>query len=117
MARDFTNFDAGCHGPVPVLVKNSIRLPRASFDDAFVISERHLRRLLRHHLAYYNATRPHQSLHNDSARDRGGCVRAVCRGEGEVRGPKEVSGGSVRLLLFRREATGLRGGPRVGSKS
>src|SRR3989454_8814031 len=30
--------------------------------------------------------------------------------------PKEVSGGSVRLLLCRREATGLRGGPRVGSK-
>src|SRR5207245_10890575 len=29
--------------------------------------------------------------------------------------PKEVSGGSVRLLLCRREATGLRGGPRGGS--
>src|SRR2546425_9127448 len=33
-----------------------------------------------------------------------------------IRRPKEVSGGSVRLLLCRREATGLRGGPRVGSK-
>jgi hypothetical protein len=32
-----------------------------------VINERHVRRLLRRYLAYYNAIRPHQSLHNDSA--------------------------------------------------
>ena len=31
-----------------------------------MINERHLRRLLRRYLAYYNATRPHQSLHNQS---------------------------------------------------
>jgi hypothetical protein len=35
-----------------------------------VINERHLRRLLRRYLAYYNATRPHQSLHNDSPHSR-----------------------------------------------
>src|SRR5216683_805059 len=71
-----------------------------------------------------NMSAPAPAHLGDQARDQGGSVvRAVCRGEGEVRrlaepirGPKEVSGGSVRLLLFRREATGLRGGPRVGSK-
>jgi 4-carboxymuconolactone decarboxylase len=35
---------------------------------------------------------------------------------GDGREPKEICGGSVRLLLSRREATALRGGPRVGSK-
>jgi hypothetical protein len=31
-----------------------------------VLNERTLRRLLRRCFAYYNATRPHQALHNDS---------------------------------------------------
>jgi putative transposase len=35
-----------------------------------VFNERHLRRLLRGYLAYYNATRPHQSLHNQSPHPR-----------------------------------------------
>jgi len=35
-----------------------------------VINERHLRRLLRSYLAYYNATRPHQALHNHSPHPR-----------------------------------------------
>ena len=35
-----------------------------------MINERHLRRLLRSYLAYYNATRPHQSLHNNSPHPR-----------------------------------------------
>src|SRR2546428_11669937 len=35
-------------------------------DHVIVINERHLRRLRRSYLKYYNATRPHQSLHNDS---------------------------------------------------
>jgi putative transposase len=35
-----------------------------------VINEWHLRRLLRSYLAYYNATRPHQSLHNNSPNPR-----------------------------------------------
>jgi len=39
-------------------------------DHVIVINERHLRRLLRSYLAYYNATRPHQSLHNQSPHPR-----------------------------------------------
>jgi putative transposase len=35
-----------------------------------VFNEWHLRRLLRRYLAYYNATRPHQSLHNQSPHPR-----------------------------------------------
>jgi transposase InsO family protein len=35
-------------------------------DHVIVINKRHLRRLLRRYLAYYNATRPHQSLRNQS---------------------------------------------------
>jgi hypothetical protein len=35
-----------------------------------VINEWHLRRLLRSYLAYYNATRPHQFLHNNSPNPR-----------------------------------------------
>jgi putative transposase len=45
-------------------VIGSIR--RDCLDLAIVLSERHLRRLLRTYLAYYNVTRPHQSLNNDS---------------------------------------------------
>ena len=45
-------------------VIGSIR--RECLDHVIVINERHLRRLLRRYLAYYNATRPHQALHNNS---------------------------------------------------
>ena len=39
---------------------------RECLDLVIVLNERHLRRLLRAYLAYYNTTRPHQALHNDS---------------------------------------------------
>src|SRR2546426_2411297 len=39
---------------------------RECLDQIIVIQERHLRRLLRSYLAYYNATRPHQALHSNS---------------------------------------------------
>ncbi len=35
-----------------------------------VLNERHLRRLLRAYLAYYNTARPHQALGNNSPRPR-----------------------------------------------
>src|SRR5262245_44098008 len=50
--------------PFAERVIGSIR--RECLDHVIVFSERHLRRLLRNYLAYYNATRPHQSLHGDS---------------------------------------------------
>jgi putative transposase len=43
---------------------------REGLDHVIVINERHLRRLLRGYLAYYNAIRPHQSLHNQSPHPR-----------------------------------------------
>jgi putative transposase len=54
--------------PFAERVIGSIR--RECLDHVIVLDERHLRRLLRGYLAYYNATRPHQSLHNDSPRRR-----------------------------------------------
>src|SRR5262245_42045954 len=54
--------------PFAERVIGSIR--RECLDHPIVINERHLRRLLRSYLAYYNATRPHQSLHNDSPHRR-----------------------------------------------
>jgi transposase InsO family protein len=56
--------------PFAERVIGSIR--RECLDHVVVINERHLRRLLRRYLAYYNATRPHQSLHNDSPHRREG---------------------------------------------
>jgi putative transposase len=50
--------------PLAERVIGSIR--RECLDHVIVINERHLRRLLRRYLAYYNATRPHQSLRNQS---------------------------------------------------
>ncbi len=39
---------------------------RECLDHVIVFNERHLRRLLRAYLTYYNTTRLHQALHNDS---------------------------------------------------
>jgi putative transposase len=49
-------------------VIGSIR--RECLDLVIVINEQHLRRLLRRYLAYYNTTRPHQSLNNHSPQPR-----------------------------------------------
>jgi putative transposase len=54
--------------PFAERVIGSIR--RECLDHVIVINEWHLRRLLRGYLAYYNATRPHQSLHNQSPHPR-----------------------------------------------
>jgi len=54
--------------PFAERVIGSIR--RKCLDQVIVINEQHLRRLLRSYLAYYNATRPHQSLHNNSPHPR-----------------------------------------------
>jgi transposase InsO family protein len=45
--------------PFAERVIGSIR--RECPDQVLVINERHLRRLLRRYLAYYNATRPHHA--------------------------------------------------------
>jgi putative transposase len=54
--------------PFAERVIGSIR--RECLDHVIAINERHLRRLLRSYLAYYNATRPHQSLRNQSPHPR-----------------------------------------------
>src|SRR5262245_52843323 len=54
--------------PFAERVIGSIR--RECLDLVIVLNERHLRRVLRRYLAYYNLTRPHQSLANDSPRRR-----------------------------------------------
>src|SRR4029450_2070542 len=54
--------------PFAERVIGSIR--RECLDHVIVINERHLRRLLRSYLAYYNATRPHQSLPHNSPHPR-----------------------------------------------
>jgi len=54
--------------PFAERVIGSIR--RECLDHVIVINERPFRRLLRGYLAYYNATRPHQSLDNDSPHRR-----------------------------------------------
>jgi hypothetical protein len=54
--------------PFAERVIGSIR--RECLDHVIVLNERHLRRLLHRYLAYYNVTRPHQSLHNDSPHRR-----------------------------------------------
>jgi putative transposase len=54
--------------PLAERVIGSIR--RECLDLVIVLSERHLRRVLRTYLAYCNVTRPHQSLDNNSPRRR-----------------------------------------------
>jgi len=54
--------------PFAERVIGSIR--RECLDHVLVVNERHLRRLLRSYLAYYNATRPHQALQNNSPHPR-----------------------------------------------
>ena len=49
-------------------VIGSIR--RECLDHVIILSEAHLGRVLRAYLAYYNATRPHQSLDNNSPHPR-----------------------------------------------
>jgi transposase InsO family protein len=45
-------------------------LRRECLDQVLILSEAHLRRLLRSYFAYYNTTRPHQSLDNNSPQPR-----------------------------------------------
>jgi transposase InsO family protein len=45
-------------------------LRRECLDHCLILSEVHLRRLLRAYGAYYNTARPHQSLDNNSPRPR-----------------------------------------------
>ena len=45
-----------------------VQLPRAT--HLIILSEAHLRRVLRAYLAYYNTARPHQSLANNSPQPR-----------------------------------------------
>jgi transposase InsO family protein len=54
--------------PFAERVIGSIR--RECLDLVIVLNERHLRRLLRSYLVYYNVTRPHRSLGNNSPRGR-----------------------------------------------
>ena len=49
-------------------VIGSIR--RECLDHVLILSEAHLRRLLHAYAAYYNTTRPHQSLDNNSPQPR-----------------------------------------------
>jgi hypothetical protein len=70
---------------IEVLCRSEIRI---RLDHVIVINERYLRCLLRSYLAYYNATRPHQSLHNQSPHPRkvqtpaGGRIVAIPRVDG-----------------------------------
>jgi transposase InsO family protein len=54
--------------PFAERVIGSVR--RECLDHVIVFNERHLRRLLRSYLAYYNAARPHQALLNNSPHPR-----------------------------------------------
>jgi transposase InsO family protein len=71
--------------PFAERVIGSIR--RECLDHVIVLNERHLRRLLRRYFAYYNATRPHQALHNAAP------IGAKCK--------RQPAGASLR---FRRSA-------------
>jgi Integrase core domain len=54
----------------PFAERGTASIRRECLDHVIVLNERHLRRLRRGYLAYYNATCPHQSLHNDSPHRR-----------------------------------------------
>jgi putative transposase len=72
--------------PFAERVIGSIR--RECLDLVMVLNERHLRRLLRSYLVYYNVTPPHQSLDNNSPRRRE--VQSV--GSGRIVAVPEVGG-------------------------
>ena len=61
--------------PFAERVIGSIR--RECLGHVIVFNERHLRRLLRSYLTYYNVTRPHQSLYNNSPHSREVQTRAA----------------------------------------
>src|SRR6516162_7101457 len=61
---------------------------RECLDHVLVLNERHLRRLLRAYVAYYNNSRPHQSLENNSPIPRQ--VQPPSRGP--IRAVPEVGG-------------------------
>ena len=67
-------------------VIGSIR--RECLDHVLVLNERHLRRLMRAYLAYYNSSRPHQALENNSPVPRE--VQPPSRGR--IRAVPEVGG-------------------------
>jgi putative transposase len=67
-------------------VIGSIR--RECLDHVLVLHERHLRRLLRAYVAYYNGSRPHQALENNSPIPRN--VQPPSRGR--IRAVPEVGG-------------------------
>jgi putative transposase len=67
-------------------VIGSIR--RECLDHVLVLNERHLRRLLRAYVAYYNGSRPHQALENNSPIPRE--VQPPSRGR--IRAVPEVGG-------------------------
>jgi putative transposase len=67
-------------------VIGSIR--RECLDYVLVLNERHLRRLLRGYVAYYNGSRPHQALENNSPIPRE--VQPPSRGR--IRAVPEVGG-------------------------
>jgi putative transposase len=54
--------------PFAERVIGSIR--RECLDHCLILNEAHLRLLLRSYIGYYNTTRPHQSLDNNSPRPR-----------------------------------------------
>ncbi len=73
---------------------------RECLDHVIVLNERHLRRLLRAYLAYYNTARPHQSLGNDCPRARKVQTLASgrhCSGPG---GRRPSSSLPARRLIF-----------------
>jgi Integrase core domain len=63
---------------------------RECLDHALILNEAHLRRLLRSYVAYYNRSRPHQALENNSPFPRAvqppsrGWIRAFPRSAGFI---------------------------------
>jgi putative transposase len=63
-----------------------VKLPRAT--HFLVLHERHLRRLMRAYVAYYNCSRPHQALANNSPVPR----QVEPPSHGPIRAVPEVGG-------------------------